>query len=87
MLVFHFFREVLHAGVNFPGRSYDRKLASLSGSIYPKLDDSITPPGYDIMGDSAFVCSMGFAGGKIVRACNRNETSGIQLSSALVSVY
>eukprot|EP00171_Calliarthron_tuberculosum_P005428 IDg5428t1 len=86
LLVFNFFGEIIHAGVNFPGSWHDSKLAVLSGLIYPKLGDDFTPPGYAILGDSAFASSMRVGGGKIVRARKQNETVDIPESPELAAV-
>lgn len=79
LLVFNFFGEIIHAGVNFPGSWHDSKLASLSGLIYPKLSDEMTPHGYAILGDSAFVSSMrtGF-----FRVKDKVQNGGYELSKA-----
>lgn len=55
LLVFNFFGDVIHAVLNFPGSwyGYENKLASMSGLLFPKLDDSMTPPGYAILRYSA----------------------------------
>lgn len=86
LLVFNFFGEVIHAAVNYPGSWHDSKLASVSGLIFPKLGDDMTPPGFAILGDSAFVCDLRVAHGKVVRARKANEVRDIPTSAALAAV-
>jgi len=75
--VFNFFGELIHAAVNYPGSWYDTKLATASGLYFPKLSDSVTPPGMAILGDSVFVNRTRAANGKIIRVRKANEVSDI----------
>lgn len=86
IMVFNFFGEIVHAGVNFPGSWQDIKLASASGLINPKLSDEMNPPEYAILGDSAFLSDIRMENGKIVRAGKRNETREIQKSIEMAAV-
>lgn len=87
LLVFNFFEEVIHAGVNLPLIWQDIKLLALSGLLYPKLDDIITPLRYAILGDNAFVFTIPSSGVRVVRASKRNQMSYIPSSAVLASIY
>lgn len=43
ILVINFFGEIIHTGVNFPLRWYDRKLSNLSGFLFLKLGEEMIP--------------------------------------------
>lgn len=86
LLVFNFFGEIINSGVQFTGRCRDIKVASISGLLYPKLDDGMTPPNCEIMGDSDFVCKMRASGGKVVRARKFNKTGDLPTSAALTAI-
>ena len=74
LFVWNFYGEIVHAGVNFPGSWHDTKLAGASGLYYPTLSDELTPPGYAILGDSAFVNHTSVTNGKVLRGRKTNET-------------
>lgn len=84
LLVYNFKGEIIHAAVNYPGTCHDSKLASLSGLVYPRLDDVMTPPGFALLGDSAFVTWN--INGKIVRSRKHTEKGDIPQSTALAAV-
>lgn len=86
IFVFNFFGEVIHAGVNYPGSWHDSKLATVSGLMHPKLGNEMTPPGYAILGDSAFSSLMSVSGGKVVRARKSGETREIPISASLAAI-
>lgn len=74
LFVWNFFGEIIHSGLNFPGSWHNRKLALASGLLYPKLSDAMKPPGFAILGDSAFVSETRVVQGKIVRGRKSSET-------------
>lgn len=84
--MWNFFGELIHAAVNFPGSWYDTKLAGASGLYFPKLSDEMTPAGFAILGDSAFVNNTTTTNGKVIRGRKSNETSNIPLSAELCAV-
>lgn len=86
LLVFNFIRELVHAEVNFPQSWHDSKLASLSGWIYPKLDNAMTPQGCAFLGDRKFVCALSKPGGQFVRARKTKESGDLPESAALAAV-
>ena len=86
LFVWKFFGEIIHAAINFPGSWHDNKLAGASGLYFTKLSDEMTPPGYAVLGDSAFVSDTRRTNGKIVRARKTNETSDIPYSATLAAV-
>lgn len=86
LFVWNVFGELIHAAVNFPGSWHDTKLAGASGLYFPKLSDEMTPPGYAILGDSAFVNNTQTTHGKVIRGRKTNETSDIPESAALAAV-
>ena len=86
LFVWNFYGEIIHAGVNFPGSWHDTKLAGASGLYYPKLSYEMTPPGYAILGDSAFVNNTTATNGKVLRGRKSNETREIPESAALAAV-
>ena len=86
LLVFNFFGELIHAAVNFPGSWHDNRLASASGLYWPMLFDEMTPPGYAILGDSAFVNDTRITNGKIIRSRKANEAQDIPESAELCAV-
>ena len=73
IFVFSFFGTVIHAAVNYPGSWHDSKVSLASGLYYPRLSDSVTPPGLAILADSAFPRNADGLEGKIVRARKANE--------------
>ena len=80
--VWNFYGELIHTAVNFPGSWHDTKLADASGLFYPKLSDEMTPPGFAILGDSAFVNNTSDTNCKE----ETNETWDIPESAALAAV-
>lgn len=86
LFVWNFFGEIIHAAVNYPGSWHDSKLASASGLIYPKLSDAMTPPGFAILGDSAFTNDTRLTKGKVIRGRKTNELQGIPNSIELAAV-
>ena len=84
--MFNFFGELIHAAVNFPGSWHDNRLASASGLYWPKLSDEMTPPGYAILEDSAFVNDTRITNGKIIRSRKANEAQDIPESAELCAV-
>ena len=86
LLVFNFFGELIHAAINFPGSWHDNRLASASGLYWPMLSDDMTPPGYAILGDSAFIKDTRVTNGKIIRSRKANETQDIPESAELCAV-
>lgn len=86
LFVWNFKGEIIHAGVNFPGSWHDSKLAYASGLIYPKLSDRMTPPGFAILGDSAFAVERKVSDGKIVRSRKSNERAFIPESLELAAI-
>lgn len=65
------------------GTCRDSKLASLSGLVFPRLDDAMSPPGFALLGDSVFItCNIN---GKNLRSRKYTETSDILQSSALAA--
>lgn len=70
----------------YPGSCHDSTLANSSGFIYPKLSDSLTPPGYAILGDSAFLAYYRVVHGKIIRGRKRSEKRNISQSEELQEV-
>lgn len=45
ILVFNFFGEIIHAGVNFPAIWHDSKMVKSSGILYLKLGEEMKPSG------------------------------------------
>ena len=86
LFVWNFYGELIHAAVNFPGSWHDTKLAGASGLYYPKLSDEMTPPGYAILGDSAFVNNTNVTNGKVLPGRKTNETWDIPESATLAAV-
>ena len=86
LFVWNFFGEIVHAAVNYPGSWHDTKLAGVSGLYDPKLSDEITPPGFAILGDSAFVNNTNTTHGKVLRGRKTNETNNTPESAALAAV-
>lgn len=84
LFVYNFKGELIHAAVNYPGSWHDNRLAMTSGLIFPNLGDEMTPPGFAILGDSAFVTRT--TGGKVVRARKNNETGEIPTDAVLAAV-
>eukprot|EP00171_Calliarthron_tuberculosum_P023637 IDg23637t1 len=75
LFVWNFHGEIVYAALNFPGSWHDSKLAVESGLYVPHLTEH-TPPGYAILGDSAFPRSSAALQGKLVRARKVNEHNG-----------
>ena len=75
LFVWKFFGEILHTSVNFLVNWYDSKVAASSSLYYPKLSDIITPPGYALIGDSAFPKNAASISGKIVRSQQENDAN------------
>ena len=46
--------EVIHPGVKFTRSWNDPEENASSGLYFPKLTDSMTPPGYEIIGGRSF---------------------------------
>ena len=86
LFVWDFNGELIHAAVNFPGSWHDNKLAGVSGLYYPELSDEMTPPGFAILGDSAFVNDTRVNKGKVIRARKSNEIWDIPQSAVLAAV-
>lgn len=86
LLVFDFFGQIIHAGVNFPGSWHDARVAIQSGLYYPKLSNEFTPNGFAILCDSAFTVDAKSTDGKIVRAKKTNETKELCSSWELSAV-
>ncbi len=86
LFVWNFKGEIIHAAVNYPGSWHDNRLASASGLIFPKLSDECTPPGYAVLGDSAFAASTKVTNGKIVRGRKTNENNGIPESVTMAII-
>ena len=72
LLVWNFYGEIIFAAVNFLGSWHDSRLAAAGGLYYPLLIEE-TPPGFAILGDSAFPRTDPRLKGKIVRARKTNE--------------
>eukprot|EP00737_Agarophyton_chilense_P004626 gb/GEZJ01005981.1/.p1 GENE.gb/GEZJ01005981.1/~~gb/GEZJ01005981.1/.p1 ORF type:complete len:176 (+),score=10.95 gb/GEZJ01005981.1/:539-1066(+) len=67
LLVWNFKGEIIDACVNFPGSWHYSKLAYVSGMYWPSLiEDLNTPPGFGVLGDSAFVNNTKTTKGKVV---------------------
>ena len=86
LFVWNFYGERVHAAINFPGSWHDTMLAGASGLYYPKLSDEMTPPGYAILVDSAFVDNTSVTNGKVLQGRKTNETWDIPESAALAVV-
>ena len=86
LFVWNLYGELIHAAVNFPGSWHDTKIAGAYGLYYPKLSDGMTPPGYAILGDSAFVNNTSVTNGKVLRGRKTNKTWDIPESAALAAV-
>lgn len=82
----NFFGNIIHAGVNFSSRWHESKLVSLSALLHPKLGDDMTPPGYAILGYSAFVSDWGVAVGNFVLDQKTNDTKDIPLSASPAAI-
>ena len=50
-----FHGTLIHAAVNYPGSRHNRKASISSSLYYPKLSDELTPLGYAILDDNAFL--------------------------------
>ena len=61
--------------INFPGSWHDNRLAYTSGLIHDKLSDEMTPPGFEILCDSAFTKDTKRTNGKCFRSRKENEKS------------
>lgn len=59
---------------------------SLSRLINQNLSDAVNPPGFSILEDSAFVVDERDAGGKIMRARKRKDTTEIQERAELAAI-
>lgn len=70
--MYNFKGKIIHAAVKYPESWLESKLAILSGLLYPKLGDEMTPPGMTILGDSAFVVGKRLSGEKVVRGRKSN---------------
>lgn len=81
LLVFNLKLEIIHAAVNFPQYFHERKVASLSGLVYPKVGDMCTLPGYSIPGDIASVSRN--INVKVIRGREMSESGDILESIAL----
>lgn len=86
LLVFNIFGEIIHDAVNYPWSWQDSKLASSSGLIFTKLGNRMTPPGFSILSDSAFVSELKVANGNIMREKKSSETRYIQISAEITPV-
>lgn len=53
--------------MNFAGSWHENREAWKYGLIYPKLSDDVTPPGYAIFDEIAFVTDTRVTNGRIVR--------------------
>ena len=73
LLVWDFRGEIIHAGVNYPGSWHDSKVALMSGLYDLFLSDKYVPPGYAVLGDSAFPRTAKNTNGKLVRARKDDE--------------
>ena len=83
LLVFNLKGELIHVGVNYPGRFNDTKLAVHSGLYTVKLSDMYTPPGFAVLADSAFVNSQGDLQTKVMRGRKANELWDLPQSKVL----
>lgn len=86
LLVFSFYGEIIHAGVNYPGSWHDNKVLIASGLLADRLSDAKTPIGFAILGDSAFVARTRVVHGKIIRGRKSTETEDVPASSMLAAV-
>jgi len=68
LFVWNFYGELIHAAINYHGSWHDSKRAGVSWLEYPKLSDEMTPPGFAILGDSAFVNNTSTTKGNVLRA-------------------
>lgn len=84
LFVYNFRGELMHAEINYPGSWHDKKLAYASAVLFLNLGDDMTPHGYAILGDSAFVTRN--MGGKVVQGRKTNETSDIPNDAVLAAV-
>lgn len=66
LFVWIFHGELIHTAVHFPGSWHDSKLSGASGLYYPKLSNEMTPPGFAILRDSAFVNNTSTSNGKVL---------------------
>jgi len=86
LFVWNFYGELIHAAINYHGNWQDGKRAGVSWLEYPKLSDEMTPPGFAILGDSAFVNNTSTTKGKVLRARKSNEASSIMESAELYAI-
>eukprot|EP00172_Hildenbrandia_rubra_P002294 Plantae.Rhodophyta-Hildenbrandia_rubra.ctg30402.p1 GENE.Plantae.Rhodophyta-Hildenbrandia_rubra.ctg30402~~Plantae.Rhodophyta-Hildenbrandia_rubra.ctg30402.p1 ORF type:complete len:262 (+),score=16.55 Plantae.Rhodophyta-Hildenbrandia_rubra.ctg30402:507-1292(+) len=86
LIVFDFFGERIHSAVNYPGSWRDARLASVSGLCHDCLSDDLTPPGFAILGDSAFVNDLKVANWKALRGRKCNESDGMPEPAALAAI-
>ncbi len=77
LFVWNFYGEIIHAAVKFARGWHDIRPASASGLCLPKLSDQNTPPGFAVLGDSAFINTTSTTGGKVVRGRKSNETNDV----------
>lgn len=84
--VFNFYGEFIHAAINYPGSCHFSNISRLSGLMTKTLSDAVTPRGYAIIGDSAFVIRLYATGRKMVRSRKRNESHEIPTVDALAAV-
>lgn len=86
LLAFNFFGELAHAAVNYPGSWHGARLAGAPGLHRKLLSDEKAPPGFAILGGSAFVNDTKLTNGKVARGRKANEASDIPESAALAAV-
>ncbi|PXF42602.1 hypothetical protein BWQ96_00638 [Gracilariopsis chorda] len=72
--------------INYPGSWHDSKLAGISGLYWPRLSDEETPPGYAILGDSAFTTHPNVTNAKILRCRKINEAGQASKSLEMAAV-
>lgn len=82
LFAYSFKGELIHAYINYPERSNDKKLSDSSGLLFPQRRDGMTPPDYTILGYSAFL-RRGESCGKLKKAREEWRTHRICSCSCL----
>lgn len=86
IFVFNFFREIIHAGVNYPGIWDERKILVASALLLDRLSNEKAPVGRAILGDSEFVARACVIRGKIILGRKSTETEDVPESELLAVV-
>ena len=86
LFVLDFFGEIINAAINFPGSWHDNNLADSSGLYFLKLSDEMTPPGYAVLEDSAFVNDTRRTNGKTFQCRKISGTSDFPSYATLAAV-